>query len=310
MDASPVFAAGSRWRLAVKGLLVLGLALAILKMAQVWVGVRVVVHYPELLIFSFIFQLGSVVAAAIVWRRSLWQITGMALTGRRSVAHIGILLVAKYVPGKVWGMLARGMALQRSALSPGQIALATLLEQLAFLASGCMAMAVGWCLTPWGWYLALSLVLAWLFCPLGIGLFGRMITWVPGRMGSFLTMVADGKHSVCSRSFLMLCALSFGEWMVYGSVLFCIIASLGGDLSLALVGVICAAVPASQFSGMIVLFLPGGIGVREGVLVFYLQPVLGMETALTAAVVLRIADTLRDVAIGIWSMRELESEEG
>ncbi len=310
MRTPPVFAAGSRWRLAVKGLLVLGLALAILKMIQVWAGVRVTIQYPGLLVISLFFQFASVVAAAIVWRHSLWQISGMALTGRRAMAHIGILLVAKYVPGKVWGMLGRGMALQKTALSSGQIAMATFLEQMAFLVSGCLAMAVGWCLTPWGWLLGMSLLLAWLACPWGLRLLRHLITWMPGRWRTFLSSGAEGHHSLCSRSFLTLCVMSLGEWIVYASVLFCIVLSLGIEPTFSLAGVIGAAVPAGQLSGMIVIFLPGGIGVREGVLVYYLQPVMGMEFAVTAAIMLRMTDTLRDVVVGIGSMRELESEEG
>ncbi|MBF0422341.1 MAG: flippase-like domain-containing protein [Magnetococcales bacterium] len=289
--------------MALRGLVAMGMALAVLKMIQTWGGFVIEIPHPMWLLLALLFQAGCVVAAAITWQRALYQVTGQFLDDHQAMAHTGILLVAKYLPGKVWGLIGRGVALRGMNLSVREISVATLLEQVAFLASGWTAMAAGWYRSHWSWFMMVLLFLSWLACPVGVRLLPLLSPRLPKRLQALLAMMEEGRGQLCSRGFWRLCWLSLWQWLFYSAVLAAIVGSLAIDLSWPLLMAIVAAVPASLFSGMLFLFLPGGVGVREGVLVFYLQPLIGLDTALTAAVIYRITDTLRDVIMGIWAQK-------
>ena len=80
-----------------------------------------------------------------------------------------------------------------------------------------------------------------------------------------------------------------GAWLMFGLSLGCVLQSLGhsaestGD---------ClrwtCAVAAGTSLGFIVLFAPGGLGVREGLIIAMLEPSTGGRTAIAAAALLRV----------------------
>ena len=77
----------------------------------------------------------------------------------------------------------------------------------------------------------------------------------------------------------------------------------------AVAGSICIA----NTIGFLAIFAPGGIGVREGVLLLTLQPMLGEGTAALVTVSLRLMQVVADVALsgaGLIVLRSLRKEGG
>jgi uncharacterized membrane protein YbhN (UPF0104 family) len=61
--------------------------------------------------------------------------------------------------------------------------------------------------------------------------------------------------------------------------------------------VVIGSVALATVTGFAVAVLPGGLGVREGVLMATLQPVLGPETAVFAALALRLTWLIGELVI-------------
>ena len=59
------------------------------------------------------------------------------------------------------------------------------------------------------------------------------------------------------------------------------------------------------------LFAPGGLGVREGIYLLVLSPVIGAEKTAIVVVALRLAQTLLELllaAIGLWLLRRSDQQ--
>jgi uncharacterized membrane protein YbhN (UPF0104 family) len=70
-------------------------------------------------------------------------------------------------------------------------------------------------------------------------------------------------------------------------------------LGLGLGPLVVAAVALATIAGFVVAVLPGGLGVREGVLMSVLAPALGSDASVIAALALRLVWVVAELAIGI-----------
>jgi glycosyltransferase 2 family protein len=69
-------------------------------------------------------------------------------------------------------------------------------------------------------------------------------------------------------------------------------------LTLGLTPVVIGAVALATVAGFVVAVLPGGLGVREGVLMSVLAPAAGRDTSVIAAVALRLVWVIAELAVG------------
>jgi glycosyltransferase 2 family protein len=65
------------------------------------------------------------------------------------------------------------------------------------------------------------------------------------------------------------------------------------------VPVMIAAVALATISGFVVAVVPGGLGVREGVMMSLLAPALGRDRAVVAAVLLRLVWVVAELAAAV-----------
>ena len=92
------------------------------------------------------------------------------------------------------------------------------------------------------------------------------------------------------------------NWLVFGAAFACLATGLGLPVPL---GFATTAFAAAYFTGYISM-LPAGIGVREGVLILLLTPLLGPDGALVLAVLQRVWTTALELvaaAVGVWVLR-------
>ncbi len=99
--------------------------------------------------------------------------------------------------------------------------------------------------------------------------------------------------------YLVLFGISALEWITVGAVLL--------FLSQAFVGLPAHGIESAQvitfaatalLIGFVALFAPGGIGIRESVLIYLLSTIMAVESALFVAVIYRIWLTLWDILAG------------
>ncbi|HIJ85412.1 MAG: hypothetical protein HW380_2692 [Magnetococcales bacterium] len=294
-------------RILVQALLVIGLAVALLKITLAYSDKTLTLHHPEFLLPTFFLQ-GLVIAlAATLWRRSLAIVSPLALERRQALAHVGIILVAKYVPGKLWGLVGRGLHARHLGITAGAITTATALEQLAIMSSAIMIMGAGLFHEHLPWLVPALAATILILCSTWKKSFDLLAKWAKGPLVRLLILIEQGSAHLCSKAFAGLCWLAFWQWILTSILLAEIVAATGATFSIDLVFALIIAAPAAIIAGFLVIFVPGGIGIREGVLVYYLEPVIGMEAAIMTAIVFRIVETLRDVVMGIWAAKMIRT---
>lgn len=236
-------------------------------------------------------MMGSALTAAtylylvLVWVASLrWW--GQRLGYIHAARIMFLTNLARFIPGMIWQLLGVAAMAQTQSVSPVAATGGILLLQLVLLVTG-VAVAAAWApavLSRWavavppGALLGLtvvSMVVVVLLLPPAIPFFSRLggrllrraIEWpAPPRPAFALYVVA-------------LCL----PWITYGVAfwLFCrgLLGNQAPGLSLAL-----GAFVASYVAGLIVVFAPSGLVVREAALVAALTPSLGGAPALVLAI--------------------------
>jgi uncharacterized membrane protein YbhN (UPF0104 family) len=203
--------------------------------------------------------------------------------------------LGKYVPGGFWPALGRVALAPSMSLSRAHAAVSLVLEAGYSTAGGLIVFAVSLGFggrlpagtQPWMWLvLAALLVVA-----LHPAIFSRALKWAfrlarvdhePPRLGYGIT--------------LGLVALYAVSWLVAGAAFQCftyaLVSNAGGN-TLTYAG----AYSAASIAGLLVLFAPGGIGVREGVLAFLITPFVGPGNAVIVGFAARVWSTLLELAL-------------
>lgn len=284
-----------RWLLA--ALLWLGLVLCILVLYQL--GPEVASMYARLgwpiWAACSLCMLIAWACLAMAWRETVAAIAGLRLSRSTAARQLGLLLVGKYAPGGVFGFLARiydgdGTSLRASLAAAG------LFEQMLGLsvltATGAVLYVAG--TTRMAWPLIGLLPIAWLAvvaCRVVLrGL--RLLPIAP------LRVTLGALHNSSTRQQGILCAAALTQASVLGwMAIVMLLAMVGFDLDLLPAVGVAGAFAVAMTAGILALFAPGGIGVREAAMVALTAPWLELDAALILAASLR----LLSVAFDLWA---------
>ncbi len=264
--------------------------------------------WPEVIHWRYGLLVGTAVIGfwvlfAGVWQHNLRMTVGVPIGFLVALRHSAMLLVGKYLPGKIWGVVARERDLASTGCTSQQVYTATYIEQLLTLHSG--AVLGLWALflidRP-GWWqaslLALSVV-SLIIIPQSHRLLMR---WLGDGLGSRWQGTARllDNLSLSVVSYVKLFAGYLLQWLALGSILVTLqLVTTGvwpaGPQLVLLVGVNAIA----MIAGFLALFSPGGIGIREGVMVALLTPSLGLSQAMILSIMMRLVMVVADLLIGI-----------
>ena len=249
-------------------------------------------------------------AAIVVWTAYLGLIFGWlgVLRGLgeqldvRSAAGIWSLSsLGKYVPGKVWALAGMVILAQRAGVRPVAATGSALVMQLLALGTGSAVVAITGAstLTDARPELRVGLILLLLGSVIGTGLllrprwFERVVARLPGGGRIDGVVVPPTTGSIVAGLLANVLA-----WVAYGVAVWLLARALLPGTPFPLVGTI-GAFTAAYIVGFLVLFIPGGIGVREGVFVLMLQGTVGLAGATAIAVASRLLFTATEVGIAI-----------
>jgi uncharacterized membrane protein YbhN (UPF0104 family) len=255
-----------------------------------WVAVSAALYFAGLLVLAFFFDRVLVAGNVHV---GFWPV------GRSYViSHLG-----KYVPGKALVVVMRVGMLSRSGARASTVTFASFYETLVMMATGGILAAALFATDRTYWPTA-ALALA-------VG-------------GGFLALVSPPVFPRVSRLALLpfskidpgaIPEVSFGllgrglgacgvGWVLWGLSQVALVLSLdGGTLPLERWPVVISGVAFATIAGFVVALLPGGLGVREGVLMAALTPAVGETTAIVAALGLRLVwISVELVAAGLFSL--------
>jgi hypothetical protein len=216
--------------------------------------------------------------------------------------------VGKYVPGKAMVIVLRIFLLSPYGALPATTALATLYETSTMMAAGGLVAALVFTARPpsplsvpvgFGHVVAIPLAV------IGLGLAGGFLVFLEPRVFSrflsvlrvpFPNMGTDAVPKLRQRMLGEGLLWSFLGWTLQGLSLLAVIRALiPTGLAATDWPLVVASLALASVSGFAVAIFPGGLVVREGVLMAALMPILGEDMAVIAALVLRLVWVLGEV---------------
>jgi hypothetical protein len=240
------------------------------------------------------YGLGSLLLSA-AWTRLLHWVGEDGARFRACHAVYGRTQIAKYLPGNVFQYAGRQLLGGRAGLTQLGMAAASIYEILAFLlaagALGALGMLVldisaGDQLTP----VRLGLILAG-----GAGLLIGATLAAPrvARLAGVERGLFDGGS--LWRDLLPAFA-AYGAFVVLmGLILAALVAVAFGIPSTRELGIVIAGFAVAWVAGFVTPGAPGGLGVREAVMLLFLAPIVGESVGLVSVLLFRIVTVLGDL---------------
>ncbi len=238
---------------------------------------------------SFLILLFSQVYVVVLWRI-------LVNSGERAISILDAISVfylsalGRYIPGKIWQLV--GLAyLSEGVGIESEIAIgASLLSQSLSVISGVLVSA-GILTMYIPLYLVILIVffiLLFLYPPF----FNRVLNWVSLKVRKKSLVLNIGLLKIL---FMFIAYLA--AWCFYGFSFYLLLRSL--NISISILKAI-EFFSSSYLLGLFALFVPGGLGVREGVLAVLLKEV-GVISSVASFVALleRINITITEIILGI-----------
>jgi len=228
------------------------------------------------------------------WRRMLsgW---GQSLPLLDSARIWFVSSLGKYVPGKVWAIASMAlMARDAGVAAWAATASAIILQALAVVTGAGVAALAGTRalqstdprLLPLFWATGAA-------GAIGVGL----LFWRPA-MRRLLDLAGAGSGSPSIGPVIFGAVANAVAWVGYGLALWMLAQAVLPESNLA-PSLAIAAFAASYVAGLIALFAPGGLVVREGLLIALLQGSIGLGPATALAVASRVLLTITELGSAV-----------
>lgn len=235
------------------------------------------------------------------WQKAVSITTSVKLPFKDCFIQNALLLVGKYIPGKVLGIIIRGHRLKKFGIGADGSIHATYLEQLNSTHAGFVFGIICWLIAieqQWRWLVIIIGLSSFVIVPFYHGkVIGYLLDYLPEKWRCNIQKYAVIEMSV--RDYLFMACLYQIEWLLLGGIaIFVFIAMTGTLTSINVSILLVGSNTLGMVVGFIALFAPAGIGVREvvngGIL-------LGSLTAIEIAgfvILLRCWSVCADIMIG------------
>jgi len=269
------------------------------------------------LIGSGLLYLGGLTAYGLFYERILRSSPTPVQPGPALRAYL-VSHLGKYVPGKAMVVVVRAGMLVPFGARASTAAIATFYETLVMMAAGGLIAAVGFAPANWshsipisvsGWgslELPLYRLAGWVGLGLGLAFLGTVVPPVFGRLAGLVSLPIPGvgpeaMPHITWRLLAQGLFWSAGGWVLLGLSQLAVVRAIdpAGATNLiarGLAPVVIASVALATVAGFVVAVLPGGLGVREGVLMSTLAPALGSDQAVIASLLLRLVWVAAELA--------------
>lgn len=257
--------------------------------------------YPIFVVAVIGAQLLFWIVYSVLWARLIAQMSNAELTVWESFRQHNLLTLGKYLPGKIWGMVARGASLAEKGLTIGEVVVLTCTEQTLVLHSAIVVSAllfVGLHPSLLSWSLAIVAVLT-----LG---FGSQLLKIAYRVYRHVSSsnpavsVTEKARPLSATTYLSFALGHSAGWIVNGFLfasIYCTFFSAASP-SFQLLGVLLLANTVGVTLGFLAVFAPGGIGVREAMTSAMLATAMPLDEAVMLAVLFRLWLLLTDIFVG------------
>jgi glycosyltransferase 2 family protein len=220
-----------------------------------------------------------------------WQLLlaglGSPLPTPAAIRVLFIGQLGKYLPGSVWPVLAQMELGTVHKVPRHRSASASVLTMLASLITGLLAAAIA---LPISGH-ADSYLWAFAFLPVLLAcLHPRVLNWGMNRLLR-LARQPGLEHPLSGQVLLRALAWALSAWIFNGLQIWLLVPVHTGNSLLLSIGGYAFAWSV----GFLIIFAPGGLGVREVLLIATLSPLVGTATATAVALVSRVLTTVTDL---------------
>jgi len=227
------------------------------------------------------------------WRLIVLAFTSTAIPWSSAFRQSGLLLVGKYIPGGVFGFMARAHDGDAAVSARRHLAAGAYEQTTALLittATGAVLYLGARLREPW-WLIAIFLV------PYGVAAVLPTLGSALSRVRGLQPVVIEVGKLASSRT--LLCALFLQQLAVMSWMGIVVIVATGlyGLEWLPAIGV-AGAFSLGISAGLLVLIAPGGIGIRESAFAGLAVAFLPWQAALVCAAMLRMIAMVLDVCAG------------
>ncbi len=213
------------------------------------------------------------------WRQQLGYGTAMRIW---CLSNIG-----RYLPGKVWSVAALAVMASRAGVAGWSAAASALVMQVLAVGTGALVVSVG---AP-GVATPVALACAGLIAAAVV----FSLVWEPlGKRIVGIVRPGTEYHSIPFRTMLVSSAVTLMSWIAYGMAFLMLARGIFPGVQLSLLqstGVFAAG----YIVGLLALFAPGGVGIRELVFVALLAPLVGSGSAVALSIASRLLLTVTEV---------------
>ncbi len=235
-------------------------------------------------VFSVVFLFAGFIGNARAWQKLLKQ-AGFNTTFKACLASVGLPVFGKYVPGKVWAIIGRSAHIAtKNSKDINKLTILSLSDQIIGLWAGLTLGFIGLCLLDgfslWGWLIAgLWIILT------GMVFSSFFSSLVPTLLRFIIRKDITLPHRSIRDIFLLL-PLYFGFWLMWAVGFYLLSISIVQTNISVFSGL---GFPLSGTIGILAIFSPGGLGVRESIMAGYLTLTgLSLSEVTTIAVTARL----------------------
>lgn len=221
-------------------------------------------------------------ASVLSWQRAL-RVHGISIPFKSALSSHGLSVFAKFIPGKIWVVLGRASKVSLEGHSLKMASFVSLKEQLVYI------------------WLGLLLSLAIIFGPTGTkGLIALVVVLIVGltlfNFSGWLRRLAEYLFRMIFKREFTIPPVSFTEalpmtrvtllyWALWSSGFYLFVSAIHPAIS----PLIAFVFPLSVTLGLIAIIVPGGLGVREGIITLGLTSVgVPLEQATAIAIAARL----------------------
>lgn len=270
-----------------------GIVFCVLALQRMLASQSVAIHLsPTLVMLAIVAGAVATVGAAAAWRAMLFAFSGQRVPFSEALAQMGLVLIGKYVPGKVSGIAARVLA-NKHVCPARTVVTATLFEWMGSLAATAL---VGVCAYVAKESFPLTVVIAlvalpiWWVSPL-------LIEWSLRRWKKLAHF--SGAVQVNVGAVRLALALQVLQWFGLIALIIAIARMVIGEKPAMDLLCMAGAYGIAVVVGQLIVLFPGGIGPREGVFIWLVSASAGTAGAVALALALRIATISLDLVAAL-----------
>lgn len=256
----------------------------------------------KLLVPALVLQLVGLGLFVCAWHLLLRSTDSTSMPVLESAAQVGVTLLGKYLPGKIWGMLGRGYLLSRRGVLASSAASLLLADQFLTFYSG-LGIGITALLVVYNPVIGLlALVIGTITIPVVLRANFSIIQWIAGKAGRLFRHLDSDASSPSLKFRARALALPFLvyvlHWLAISLVLVLLFRPILQEQLFHNVLLLISAIPLAMLAGFVALWAPGGIGVREAVIVAVLSLNLDLQVAGSIAITYRLLCVLNDLIMG------------